>query len=56
MITHPLGAVSVWLAGTGEAAVPLAFLTSALTVNPKLVGAGQVLPAGGLVIARMWSR
>ncbi len=42
------------LAGTGvNAAVPLAFLTSAFTVTPKDAGDGHVVPAAGLVTAMM---
>jgi hypothetical protein len=52
--TQPVALVSVWFAGTGvKAADPLAFLTSVLTVTPKVAGSGQALPAAGFVRAMM---
>src|SRR5947207_3087045 len=51
---HPAGLVSVWLAGTGvNAAVPSAFFSAPVSPTVSVPGAGQAVPAGGLVIQAM---
>jgi hypothetical protein len=51
---HPVELVSVWLAGTGvNAAVPSAFFSAPVSPTVRVPGAGQAVPAGGLVIQAM---
>src|SRR6266516_554538 len=51
---HPVGLVSVWLAGTGvNAAVPSACFSAPVSPTVSVPGAGQADPGGGLVIQAM---